>query len=206
MADFKRLMVIWTRANNDRAVTTIDFSTGAPDQEGAVEALFDTLWANNKQNAHPNTALAEYRWYGHANGPPAVGGDWGPTFRSILRSVPGTAATAALPPQCAIVVTEVTPGFMRHQGRMYFPIGCAHNLTADGRITTDTVNQLVGSCVTFYNACYALGYIPYVVGSTAGIRAIYNPHQLRANNSWDIQRRRGYEQATHVQTTNITHL
>jgi hypothetical protein len=212
VAKFKRLVATWAQVGNDERQCTFDYNVPSGiDAEADIEAAFDTLWSNLKHYATGNVTLTEFRWYGAEPNPPAVGGDWGDTFRVIGRNVPGDAQTMLtgvapnlLPPQVAVVVTERLPAeFVRHQGRFYLPIGIANMLDGGGRITTAVVDDITARCVTFYNAAITAGYMPSVIGSAGGVRAVYPVQELRVNNNWDIQRRRGFEQHTYQKITAI---
>jgi hypothetical protein len=222
--ELRKLTVSWTRTPTTGVVQDADMCTfhflnltaGAPDATWTttdyttVESAFDALWTSLKPNYLPEVKLSEYSW--RADGPAfkPFGSSLSPVLRITPRAVLGTGTGGtALPPQCAMSVTEVTeahfdvsgvgvpgdtPGTGRTQrrnrwGRFYLPPPIAVTLT-DGRFAATYCSDVSGYVKTAYNACVAGGLIPVMYSPTTG--NAWSVTEVHVDDIVDVIRSRRY--------------
>jgi hypothetical protein len=214
--ELRELTVNWERTPSvgvvqDRAMTThhfLNITGGLPDASWitadytAVETAFDTLWTNIKNKYSPAYKLAEYVW--RADGPAfrPFGTSLAPTLRRTARNVVGTSATEALPPQCAISVTETTSAkftvedvegvgtqLRNRWGRFYLPAITVDNVT-NGRITNSSAQTISDQVQTAYNACAAAGIFPVMYSPTTG--HAWSVLEVHVDDIFDVIRSRRY--------------
>jgi hypothetical protein len=222
--ELRKLQVSWARTPTAGVVQDADVCTfhflnltnGVPDASWitsdytSVESAFDALWTSLRPNYLPEIKLSEYAW--RADGPAfkPFGAGLSPTLRIVPKSVAGSGVGGtALPPQCAMSVTEVTaatydvsgvgvpghaPGTGRTQrrnrwGRFYLPAPIAVNLT-DGRFATQYCSDVSGFVRTFYNACVTAGIIPVMYSPTTG--HAWSVTEVHVDDIVDVVRSRRY--------------
>jgi hypothetical protein len=218
--ELRKLHVVYNRAltggpAQDVAITThhfLNITSGNPDATWLtadyqqVESAFDAFWTSLKPSYSADTRLAEYRWY--ADGPDfkPFGETSSPMLRALTKNVAGTASAAitALPPQCAVSVTEETaarystvaregrPSQLRHRwGRFYLPApgygalgGAAPN---QGRLQPAFQTTVADAAQVFYNACRAgANLIPVMYSPTTG--NAWSVDQLHVDDVFDVIR------------------
>lgn len=137
----------------------------------AVESAITSFWSSGLANfCHSFIHSDQYRWYKdgpafyHSDPDHAVfqpNGD-NPAIRITEVDVAGGSGSAsALPPQCAITVTEKTSS-RRHWGRYYMPVSSTSITDATGLVAASNRTSLLASAVTFYNACRTASMVPVV--------------------------------------------
>jgi len=190
----------------------------------AVETALNNYTTALKSDWHSFIHSDQYRWYKdgpafyHApdGGQPYYlpNGD-NPAIRITEVDVAGTASsTSALPPQCAVTITEKTSA-RKHWGRWYIPVSNTGDTDNTGLLSS--APTFLSSSVAFYNACRAAQMVPVVFsiqkperpkkpsGTLAAQPAIaYEVLALQCDNIVDIIRRRRYRNATSKTSTTLT--
>jgi hypothetical protein len=191
----------------------------------AVETALGTYWGTLKTNMPTFLHSDQFRWYkdgpayyelngdGTAYVPIAAGN---PAIRVTEVDVAGSAATAALPPQSAVTVTERTSSRL-HWGRWYLPSPAAAVADTDGRLASGQITSWLGAAVTFYNACRAAQMVPVVWSIQKPTRhkkngatlapapaVAYEVTSLQMDNLFDVIRSRRYRAATVKTNTALT--
>jgi hypothetical protein len=191
---YRKFTPRWSLAGDDQRMTSWYFVTGAnEDEEDAVEQAWDVLWAALRTNFHSSLVLDELRWYFSASLVPR-GAAWGDADRTIDRNSAGTAAGNAFPPQCSIVVTYPRPSpLKRHMGRNYLPAPAVSAGSAGGKISVAIVDAIANAMETFLESCVAVGYQPVTIARVQGVDTALIIPELRVDDVFDTQRRRGYE-------------
>lgn len=214
--EYKRMVVQWTFETEDVRQTYWDFGTSAADPEGAAETAYDTLWTNLKVYSPGWVRLSSYRWYGNDETPDFR--EPGVPFRITSRSVAGTGTGNNLPPQLAVVVTKrLAAAYHKHHGRSYFPISVASTLEADGRVANAVVDAIALRHKNFLNDCVTAGLQPIVcgvvglslasiLGASATTRWAYDVEDLRVDDTFDTQRRRGYDSFAYEKVEDVNHV
>jgi hypothetical protein len=138
----------------DTAVVTLDFlnmTDDSPDDTWvdadflSLETRLDTFWTALKPHMWNRVRLVQYRWY--RIGPEIVPPN--PAVRIMAKDINGS-ATAALPPQIAITVTEKT-AVRKEWGRFYIPcIGSGAPIvdTGSARIVSTTGRPAMSSTLS----------------------------------------------------------
>lgn len=200
--ELRKLQVSWSRTPTVGVVQDADICTfhflnltaGVPDASwiaadyASVEAAFLNMWDSLRANYLPEVRLKEFAW--RADGPAfkPFGTALAPTLRITPETMAGTSAGGvALPPQCAMSVTEVTeatfdvsgvgvPGHAtgtgrtqrrNRWGRFYLP-GPTSAVLTDGRFTTAYCTTVSGLIRDMYNTCVAAGLIPVMYSPKTG--------------------------------------
>jgi len=222
--ELRKLTVGWSRTPTAGVVQDLDMCTfhflkltsGNPDNSWVtsdyttVEGAFDTAWTTLASSYPPELKLASYIWRADGPGFKPHGGSLSPTLRITPKSIAGSGtASAALPPQCAMSVTEVTeahytafgvgvpghtPGTGRTQvrnrwGRFYLPPMAPVNLT-DGRWSSGACTLTANNIQTFYNACVAAHLVPVMYSPTTGNS--WSIIEIRVDDIVDVIRSRRY--------------
>lgn len=191
----------------------------------AVETAFNTLTTTLKPFWLPTTHSDQYRWY--ADGPAfyALNGDGtnyvpigdNPALRITEVDVAGTSATtAALPPQVAFSMTEITSQ-RKHWGRFYFVAQDSVSLDATGLMKASTLGNILTAWVTAYNACRSASVTPVVWSiqkpvrpkRPAGTLPAWPAHAfevtaLQADDIMDVVRSRRYRSSVTKTRTALT--
>lgn len=201
------LMCVYSRApagsTEDVAITThhfVNYTGGAVDPSWdsgdftTAEAAFDTF-ANVIKTYQPNTvALTQYRWYEKSAATETPGTE-NPPVRVTTKSVTGTGSGSALPPQCAISVTEKTSA-RKSWGRFYIP-SVVHGVLdpPSGRLNTTTVDNLALQAKNLYETLATAELVPIVWSSKH--KHGYAVERIQVDNIVDVIRRRRYDTGTY---------
>lgn len=176
----------------------------APLNYESAETVLDTWWNAIKGRMPILTKLAEYRWYREDDLEPP----WGPPARVTGRSIAGTDSTYALPPQCAVAVTERTGleereegRTVRHWGRFYLPALGINSITQDGTLSSAAVTDIANATDVMYAGMTACGLRPAVRitgwgGSSLPDSGWAPVKEIAVDNLVDTIRRRRYETVT----------
>lgn len=122
--------------------------------------------------------------------------------RETGQLIAGVAAGSALPADCAVVVSLRSALPQRTgRGRFYMPQPAASNLTADGRMTADLVNDLMASLTAAW-AAYNTGVDRPVIYSTT-FRVTRPLVSFNVGDLYDTQRRRENKVAEVRTTANM---
>jgi hypothetical protein len=161
--------------------------------EALVEARFDTLWESLKPYYPEELTLDGYAFY---EGPVRDGNhwEWGDAFRLTDRNVAGTSNLPMLPPQCAVVVSfPMGTVHKRHRGRVYMPTPGIFSLSGAGRFLHHS--EFADAWKVFLDGCAADDWHPSVLAWVNGVKSMLSITEIRVDDVFDTQRRRGYEQA-----------
>lgn len=182
-----------------------------------LESALDTWWGSVKAKYINTIQLGQYRWY--ASGPEwdVTPAPYNPARRITERSVVGTAAgTSALPPQCAMSVTEKTSS-RPTWGRFYLPAPAAAVLATEGIILASTVTSITADTVTLFNAARAANLLPVVFTRARGdytrkdgtvlppkAATAHTVDAIQMDNLFDVIRSRRWATVTQRVTTALT--
>jgi hypothetical protein len=109
--------------------------------------------------------------------------------RETAQVIAGVAAGNALPADCSLVVSLRTDLATRSgRGRFYLPQPAASNLTVDGGVAADLINDLMASLTAAW-AAYNTGVDRPVIYSPT-FRVSRNITSFNIGDRWDTQRRR----------------
>jgi hypothetical protein len=81
----------------------------------------------------------------------------------------------------------------RHPGRNYLPAPAASTGSAGGKISVATVDLIANTLETFLESCVAVGYQPVTIARVQGVDTALIIPDLRVDDVFDTQRRRGFE-------------
>lgn len=103
----------------------------------------------------------------------------------------GTLSTAALPPQCSVVVSirSATAG-SRARGRMFLPPPAAAAMTTAGRLETTAQTEIADAVEDYFDQMTAAAHSLVVVSGVGGVWTTYPALNIRVGNVIDTQRRR----------------
>jgi len=191
----------------------------------ALETLLNSFWGSIKGKYRSFVHLDQYRWY--ADGPAFYELNEGgtayvpigdnPALRVTEVDVAGTQAGAnALPPQCAMTVTEKCSS-RKNWGRWYLPAPTAVEVSTEGRIDSTALSDILTAAVTLYNGARAANYVPVVWSIQkperpkkpsgtlpAQVATAFEVTSLQMDNLFDVIRSRRWGAATVKTNTALT--
>lgn len=182
-----------------------------------LETALDTWWASLKLKYISTIQLGQYRWY--ASGPEwdITPAPYNPARRITERSVVGTAAgTSALPPQCAMSITQRTAS-RPTWGRFYLPAPGVGVLATEGIILSSAVTSLAADVVTMFNTARAANLLPVVFTRARGeytrrdgtvlpakAASCHTVDSIQVDNIFDVIRSRRWATVTQRVNTALT--
>jgi hypothetical protein len=78
-------------------------------------------------------------------------------------------------------------------GRNYLPAPAVSAGSAGGKIAVATCDAIANAMETFLESCVAVGYQPVTIARVQGVDTALIIPELRVDDVFDTQRRRGYE-------------
>src|SRR5262245_9652280 len=166
-----------TSGSPDDTWTTADYTT----LETAMDAWFTTV----KVYVHTGIRLTTYNWYRVGIGAPVPN----PAIRQVVKgtAIAGTYASTPNPPQVASSVTFRT-AVRRSWGRTYLPFSSNSSLTAAGRLSSGTVDNIAGATNTMVSTGASNDF--YLVVYSKHLSAALNVEKVECDDVTDIIRRR----------------
>jgi len=197
----RRAQLVFSRAGigsgEDSITTSIDLlnmTGGSPDDTWtdsdfvSAEGKIDTWWNAIKFMATTKIVLDQIRWYRIGPGLPPPN----PAVRVTDKNLAGT-ATASLPPQVAVTLTEKTVP-RRQWGRLYLPLNTMTGVGPEGRIDSGAVTALITSSDVLYSGLNASELVPVVYSKTRG--KAYAVETIQVDDLYDVIRSRRYDKPT----------
>jgi len=121
----------------------------------------------------------------------------GPPERVFAESGVGTGG-GALPPQCAISVTEKT-AYPRHWGRFYIPFPGAAHVSTQGRVDAAAVTSIAAAVLGAYQGLQNAEFFPVVPVTQVDkvpTRGLLSVNAVQVDDVFDVIRRRRSHTAT----------
>jgi hypothetical protein len=192
--------------DEDVAVTThnfVNYTGGAVDPSwdsgdfSTVEGEMTAFWTAVGAYMKSTTVLHQYRWYEKSK-ESEIPGTTQPPLRVTSVNQAMTSTSGALPPQCAVSVTEKT-GARKNWGRFYIPSLTTQALeVAGGRILTTFVDIVAAAARDLYEDCAEAELVPIVWSQKH--KHGWAVESIQVDNTFDVIRRRRWDTPTYRKT------